>query len=444
MEILVKNGLLVTFDSINSVLKDSAVCIVDDRIEAIGKTSELIAESGDVDKIIDAKGRVVMPGMICGHMHFYSAFARGMSLRESPHGFLEILDKLWWKLDKTLLKEDAYYSALLGYIDAVKSGTTTVIDHHASPSYVTGSLDEIEKAGRELGVRSCLCYETTNRNGKDEAIEGLKENERFIKKCDSSDDMMKGLVGLHASFTLDDEELEEASKLVQKHSTGVHVHVCEDKADLEDSLKNYGITVVERLDKFNLLTSKSVLAHCVHIMDKDYPLLTRTGSNIVHNPRSNMNNAVGSLNVFKLQENGLKFGLGTDGMSADMKDELLVANLIHKHVQQDNRVGTGEVYEALFKTNPLIVKKIFGVEVGALEVGKKADVLVTDYVAPTPLTENNVLGHVLFGIVNSQIRTTIINGRICMEERVIPGIDERVIAEKCEELAVKAWSRLYE
>ncbi|MHA2330944.1 MAG: putative aminohydrolase SsnA [Candidatus Hodarchaeales archaeon] len=444
MNILIKNGVIVTFDSSNRVVKDGAVYIVDDIIEMVGKTGDIQPETDGADKIIDARGRVVMPGLICAHMHFYSAFARGMTLKDSPHGFLEILDKLWWKLDKTLLKEDTYYSALLGYIDAVKSGTTTVIDHHASPSYITGSLDEIERASHEIGVRSCLCYETTNRNGKDEAIEGLKENERFLKKSESSDGMVKGLVGLHASFTLDDEDLEEASKLVQKYDAGVHVHVCEDKADLDDALDKYGMTVVERLDKFDLLTSKSVLAHCVHITEKDYPLLARKVSNIVHNPRSNMNNAVGSLDIFKLLKNGLKFGLGTDGMSADMKDEIIVANLIHKHVQQDNRVGTGEVYEALFKTNPLIVKKIFGVEVGALEVGKKADVLITDYIAPTPLTESNVLGHVLFGIVNSHITTTIINGKVCMENKVITIINEQNIALKCQELAVEAWNRLYD
>ncbi|MHA1166224.1 MAG: putative aminohydrolase SsnA [Candidatus Hodarchaeales archaeon] len=444
MEILIKNGVIVTHDEKDTVLKNGAIYITDEIIKAIGPSVELSGEYSGADKVIDANGRVVIPGFICGHMHFYSAFARGMPLRESPRGFLEILEKLWWKLDKTLYKEDVYYSALLGMIDAIKAGTTSIIDHHASPSFIKGSLDEIEKASRELGVRTNLCYEVTNRNGEEGAIEGLRENERFIKKCNSGDDLVTGLVGLHAAFTVSDSELDEASRIMKKNNSGVHVHVCEDKSDLADSLKKYNSTVVERLDSHGVLGPKTVLAHCVHVTDADYPLIKESKSNVIHNPRSNMNNAVGSLDIMKLEKHGIPFGLGTDGMSADMKDELIVANLIHKHVQNDNRIGTGMVYESLFKTNPVIMKKISGVDTGSIENGKKADVVLTNYVPPTRLTSGNVLGHVMFGLVNSQILTTIINGRICMENGKIPGINELEIAEKCEKLALEAWERLYQ
>lgn len=450
-KILIKNGTVFTLDQNHNVLTDGAILISDDKIEKVGTSTQLLKEYSDsVDKIIDAKNRIVMPGFICGHMHFYSAFAKGIGLKEWPVGpkkssdhFLDILEKLWWKLDKALLQEDVYYSALLGYIEALRSGTTSIIDHHASPAYITGSLDEIEKAGRELGVRSNLCYEVTDRHGPEDELLGLKENERFISKTSKNNDgMMSGLIGLHAAFTVSDSALATSQELVEKYQSGIHIHVCEGKTDMKHSLEKYGITVVERLNKFNLLNTKSILAHCIHLDDKDFPIITETSPNIVHQPRSNMNNAVGNLDILKLQKRGINFGLGTDGMSADMKAELLVANLIHKHVHQDNTVGTNEVYNALFVENPKIINKTMGVNVGRLAPSYKADIIITDYIPPTPVSSNNVLGHMMFGVINGGIATTIIDGKIRMEEKIIPELDEVVITKKCQELAQNVWDRI--
>ncbi len=452
MNILIKHGYILTLNEKNQVIKDGAILIKEDLIDQIGTTEELNKYSSEAHKIIDAEGRAVMPGFINAHMHFYSAFATGMPLESFPPGFVNVLENLWWKLDrvldadesvKDLRGQDTYYSALLGYIEAVQNGTCTVIDHHASPSFIKDSLDEIEKAARELGVRSSLCYETTDRNGSEEAKDGLKENRRFIEKCQKvNDDMVHGLVGLHASFTLEPETMEGAQQIVEDLNTGVHIHVAEGKADMEDTRQKYNMTVIERLNKYKLLNSKSVLAHCIHIKDKDYKTIKKADSNVSHQPRSNMNNAVGAMDIFKFKEHYISFGLGTDGMSADMKDELLVANLIHKHVYQNNTIGTVEVYDALFKTNPMIVKKVTGVNTGNLIVGKKADVVITDYYPKSPITPYNVLGHIMFGVLNTSIATTIINGRICMEERRIPDINLKIISEKCQELAMKIWERL--
>jgi putative selenium metabolism protein SsnA len=376
-------------------------------------------------------------------MHFYSAFATGMPLPPFPKGFVEVLENLWWKLDKALLKDDIYYSALLGYIQAIKHGTTTVIDHHASPSYITGSLNLIEKAARELGVRSNLCYEVTNRNGDEGADEGLKENEKFIKKCQSSkDDLISGLLGLHASFTVTDESLARSQEIVEKYNTGIHIHVAEGKADMEQARKEFNSTVIERLAKFNLLNPKSILAHCIHLEENDYPIIQKSKPNIVHQPRSNMNNAVGALDIWKLQEKNIPFGLGTDGMSADMKVELLVGPLLQKLTQGNNTIGTVELFNALFKENSRLVKSISGVETGCIDIGKKADVLITGYYPRSPINSDNVIGHIMFGVLNEPIATTMINGQICMNEGVIQKINETEIAEKCQELAPKMWERV--
>ncbi|MHA2232519.1 MAG: putative aminohydrolase SsnA [Candidatus Hodarchaeales archaeon] len=443
MDILIKNGVLLTMDEGNQVLKSGALLIQDDIIRDIGENSSFEKEYSEAAEILDAKGRVVMPGFICSHMHLYSAFATGIPLPPFPKGFVEVLENLWWKIDKALLKEDIYQSALLGYIQAIKSGTTTIFDHHASPSYIAGSLDEIEKAGRELGVRSNLCYEVTNRNGDEGAEEGLRENERFIEKCQSAgDDLIGGLLGLHASFTINEEIMVLAQALAEQLETGIHIHVAEGKADMVHSRQNFNSTVVERLHKYRLLNPKSILAHCIHLEDTDYPIIQETRANVVHQPRSNMNNAVGTLDIWKLKANSIPFGLGTDGMSADMKAEILVGALIHKHARKDNTVDLTDVFDALFRTNPRIVQQIQGAPVGQLAVHNKADVIITGYYPKSPIDATNVLGHVLFGVIHEPVDSTIINGRICMQEGVIPNINEQEISERSQKLAENVWDRL--
>lgn len=433
----------MTMDTKNQVIKDGAVAIQDNSIVEVGFTSDMVSKYSNSAEIFDARGRVVMPGFICGHMHFYSAFATGMSLPPFPKGFGNVLKYLWWKIDKALLKDDIYYSALIGYIQAVKQGTTTIVDHHASPSYIAGSLDQIENAAREIGVRSSLCYEITDRNSNEEAISGIKENERFIRKCQQSgDDLVKGLVGLHASFTLSDDSLEQANQLITDYNTGVHIHVAEGPDDGEHAQKKFQTTVVERLNKHQILNERSIMAHCIYLEDSDYPIIKKSQANIVHQPRSNMNNAVGTLNIWKLLEHDIPFGLGTDGMSTDMKAELMVAPLLQKHSRQDNTIGTVEVYDAMFKQNPYLVKQIMNVNTGMLEPNRKADIIITNYYPRSPITPDNTIGHAIFGVLNETIATTIINGSVCMKEGVVPNIDEAEIARICQKLAPEVWNRI--
>lgn len=434
----------MTMDAKNRVIKNGAVMIQDNTILEVGISAELVPKYSNSDQIIDANGRVVMPGFICGHMHFYSAFATGMSLPPFPKGFGNVLKYLWWKIDKALLKDDIYYSALLGYIQAVKHGTTTIVDHHASPSYIAGSLDLIEKAAREIGVRSSLCYEITDRNSSEEAKSGIKENERFIKKCQQTeDDLVNGLVGLHASFTLSDESLAQANQLITDYNTGVHIHVAEGPDDGEHAKDKFQSTVVQRLQKHKLLNQHSIMAHCIYLEEADYAILKNSKANIVHQPRSNMNNAVGTLDIWKLLEYKIPFGLGTDGMSTDMKAELMVAPLLQKHTQQDNTIGTVEVYDAMFKQNPQIIQNVMGgVKTGSLESNRKADVIITNYYPRSPITSDNTIGHAIFGVLNETIATTIIDGRVCMENGIVPDIDEAAIARKCQELAPEVWNRI--
>jgi putative selenium metabolism protein SsnA len=441
MNTIIKNGYIITHDYKNRVYSDGAIYFENDKIVEIGSTDMISNKYGQVEHEIDADGRVVMPGLINAHMHFYSAFATGMSLAPFPPGFVNVLENLWWKIDRALLKDDVYYSALLGYIQAVRSGTTTVIDHHASPSYITGSLDGIDKAGRQLGVRSSLCYEVTDRNGQEGAEKGLKENERYIKKT-QNDDLFSGLLGLHASFTVSNDSLDHAKSIVKELDTGIHVHVAEGKADMTHARENFDKTVLQRFESHELLNSKSILAHGIHLEDVDYGIMKKHDINITHQPRSNMNNAVGMMDFDKMLEKGVNPGLGTDGMSADMKAEVMVGPLLQKHHKQNNLVGFIEPYNALIEQNPAIIKKLTGVDLGKLMPNFKADIMISDYRPKTPISSDNIAGHFMFGIINEPVHSTIINGEIRMLDHKILNIDERAIHEKSMELAQGVWNRV--
>ncbi|MEW6222245.1 MAG: putative aminohydrolase SsnA [Candidatus Hadarchaeota archaeon] len=436
--IVIKNGLIVTMDNERRILKRGNVAIQDGEITSVEK------EAGGkhrVEEVIDATGKVVMPGLICTHHHLYSTFARGMAIPGEPaKNFVEILEKLWWKLDNALTKEDIYYSSLVPLIECVRNGTTTIIDHHESQSFQRGSLDEIARAVEEVGIRASLCFGTSDRYGKGQ--EGLKENERFLSLLKSKpSQLVKGMVGLHAAFTVNDDTLDRSVQLAKKFRVGIHVHCAEDKADQDENVKKYNMRVIERLNSHGALGEKSIAVHCVHINEKEMDTLKATGTNVVHNPESNMNNAVGCADVLGMMRKGIEVGLGTDGMNSDMLAQMRCAYLLHRHVKQDPRVAFLEAPAMLLENNPKIVQRATGWSVGKIESGAPADIILVDYLSPTILNENNFLGHLIFGLVDATVDTTICNGKILMHDKKLVGLDEKSIAQKTTQLASELWRR---
>lgn len=439
---LIKNANIFTFDENNSNISNGFISVKDGIIHKIGSMAELKeTDTAEERNIIDAKGKLIFPGFICTHTHIYSAFARGMFLDgDNPSNFMEILKGLWWRLDKKLELEDIYYSALVTLIEAIKSGVTCLFDHHASPYAVDGSLDVIEKAFNELGVRGTLCYEVSDRDGLEIAKQGIKENLRFIKK-QKQEDMVKGLFGLHASFTLSNETLALASEEGNSIGCGYHIHAAEGIEDYEHSRQSFGEGVVERLEDFSMLNRKTILAHCIHIKDKEIELLKKV--NVVHNPESNMNNAVGYCDVFKLLCKGVLVGLGSDGFSSNPFRAIDCCYVLHKHQKKDPRVMTPfEVVGLAIKNNSRIASKFFNNEVGIIKTGAKADLIFIDYDAPTPLNASNIFGHIIFGMSDGMITDSIINGKIVMKDRVLQCIEEQEIFAKSRELAQKLWKRI--
>ena len=454
---LITNGTLITFGEKNEVIPDGTVLIRDGYIADLGPTAELAAKYPDED-VLDARGKLVMPGLICAHTHFYGAFARGMAIPgEPPKNFPEILENLWWRLDKALTLEDVRYSALVCLVDAIRHSTTTLIDHHASPNAIEGSLDVIAEAVEEAGVRACLCYEVSDRDGKEKAKAGIKENERFIKKVQGTRhkaqgyelepcplNLVSGTFGLHASLTLSDETLEDCAALARELGVGFHIHVAEDNADVQDSLKKSGLRVVERLKKLGILGPKTIAAHCVHINESEMEILRETGTKVVHNPRSNMNNAVGVAPVPEMLGRGIAVGLGNDGFSNNMFTEMHVAYLVHRLAQRDPRaMGADQVLRMAFQNNAQIASLFWSERpLGELSVGACADIILVDYQPTTPLTKGNFPWHVVFGIDGTQVDTTIVGGRVLMREGKLLTLDEEGICAKARELAAKVWERV--
>ncbi len=440
--LLVGNGRLITQDDHLPLIENGCVAIQDGLIAEVGGTADL-QRKHPAAQFVNARGRMIMPGLINTHMHLYSTFARGMALKdEAPGNFIEILERLWWRLDRVLTLEDVYLSAMVALINCIKNGTTTIFDHHSSPGAVTGSLFRIAEAARQTGVRSCLCYEVTDRDGAKVTDQGIEENRAFLQDCkQSKDSLLQGLFGLHASFTVSDKTLARCTRLAAEFDAGFHIHVAEAEADVAHCQREYGLRVVERLHGRSILGCMTIAAHCVHVNDAEIDLLQGSKTNVVHNPESNMANAVGSAPVLEMIRRGVRVGLGSDGYTTDMFESLKVANALQKHRTGQPSAGWVEVPAMLFSANAALASETFGGTVGKLVPGAHADIIIVDYDPPTPLHASNITGHILFGLSGRAVETTIIGGRIVMEERILLAIDEQEVMAKARVAAEKMWQR---
>jgi putative selenium metabolism protein SsnA len=450
--LVIRGGHVALLDDDFTVLSDGAVAIEGGRIAGVGNASD-IASRFDGAETIDASGKLVMPGLINAHTHLYSALARGLVADIEPSSsFTEILEHLWWRLDRALTLDDVRLSAAAGAIDLIRNGTTTIIDHHASQTHIDGSLSAVAEPLNESGLRFNLCFEISDRNGEEAREAGLAENERFARLAASGgssgedhvarSQRMGASVGLHASFTLDDGTLERAAGMAADLGVGCHIHVAEDVADVEDSVRRSGKRVVERLESFGVLGPRSIAAHCIHVDQRETALLAESGTIVVHNPQSNMNNAVGCADVPGMLRGGVLMGLGTDGFTASMFDEMKVANLIHRHQSGDPRVGHDVAARLCLLNNRTIASRLFDDRIGRLEPGAVADVIVLDYDPPTPLQTGNFGGHLIFGLTGWMVETVIIDGRVVMRDRELTTVDYQDIAARARERARDLWKRM--
>ncbi len=439
---LIANGKLITRDSAMPYLENGGVAVEGAKILEVGETAALKAKYPQAE-FIDAKGMVIMPAFINAHSHIYSGLARGLSIKgHNPTNFFEVLDGMWWNIDRHLTLEDTRRSAYTTYIDSIKTGCTTVFDHHASYCEIEGSLFAIEEVAKELGVRTCLCYEVSDRDGEAKCDAAIQENADFIAHCEKEQDpMVKAMFGGHALFTISDRTFEKMVK-ANDGRTGFHIHVAEGMNDVYDSLQKYGTRSVNRLLNQGILGPKTLLGHCIHVNPAEMDIIKETGTMVVNNPESNMGNAVGCSPILQMIHKGILVGMGTDAYTFDMLESLKVALIIQRHHACLPNVAWCEVTDMLFKNNREICAKYFPDPLGILKAGAAADVIVMDYKPFTPFSGDNIDGHMIFGMTGRQCETTMCNGRLLMKDRQLIGIDEEAVNARTLEVSKKLWGRL--
>ena len=435
---LITNGHLVTLDEDNRFIENGSIYIDESKIMDIG---HFAPDTYTVDRTIDARGKLIMPGLINAHHHLYSTFARGFTPPGPPATtFEENLKRLWWKLDAALDSEDVYYSALLAIMHAARAGCTTIIDHHASPSCWDGSLDQVERAFRDVGLSGCLCYEVSDRNAEGE---GIEENERYLRKCrDSGDTQMAGMFGLHALMTLGTRTLDRCADIGNSLGAGFHVHAAEDEIDMTVTMDRYGRRIMDRFLDFGIPGPKTIFVHGIHFGSRELDLLRSTDSMLVNAPESNMNNGLSVAPILDMLKHGVTVGVGTDGMSSHLISQARAMYLHQRTYHRDPTVAFAEACEILLKNNRSICNRLFDESRGMLARGQLADIMISDYVPFTPLNAETFYGHLLFGLSFARVHTTIARGRVIVEDGHLPHLDEDEIRARCAERVPRIWSRI--
>jgi cytosine/adenosine deaminase-related metal-dependent hydrolase len=423
MSVLLKNATYVDWQSLDFSQLDVFVREdAEDPIRLIppGTSGEL----PPADTVIDCRSRIVTRAFAVGHHHVYSALARGMPApAKKPANFPEILQYVWWSLDKCLDEESIYYSAMVTAMAAARAGSTFVIDHHASPNWIRGSLDMIAGAFRQVGLGHLLCYEVTDRDGSGRAREGLAETERYLTHN-------PGLVGLHASFTVGPETLERAVALMKQFATGLHVHVAEDVHDQDHCLRTYGMRVVERLQRAGALDSPAtILVHALHLNDREREVVGQAPCWVAQNMESNLKNKVG---YFNGQGLGRRIMLGTDGMHSDMLQSLRTAFFVGQGFEA---IDPSVAYGRLRNVHRYL-------DLNGFEGTGRGDLVVLDYDHPTEIHKDNFLGHLLFGINSSHVRDVIASGRCIVRDRQLQTVDQEEVLRKAREAASRLWQRM--
>ncbi len=390
-----------------------SVVIGEGRVGAVGPDPEV----PDDARRLPCPDATLEPGQVDAHTHIYSALAPfGMPPPEPPpESFLQILERVWWRLDRALDEVSLRTSARLYAAEALLAGTTTLVDHHESPGFVEGALDVLADACEAIGVRAVLCYGATERNrGRDEARRGLAECRRFAET--NRRPLVRGVVGLHASFTVSDDTAREAGELADALGSVVHVHVAEDGADVDDARRRGWPGPLERLRDLGALPAGSILAHGVHCSAEQVARAAEAGLWFVQNPRSNRGNRVGYPSGLHASD---RVALGTDGYPAVMADEARAL------VEEARRHG--EPVERLaprLEGGPRLAAERLGLRLAPLAPGVAADV-----VARRP---------------DGSVRHVVVAGRVVVEEGRLVGDDVEELREAARREAPRLWRRLEE
>ncbi|MBN2281459.1 MAG: putative aminohydrolase SsnA [Candidatus Marinimicrobia bacterium] len=426
------------FDGKGTVFENGCIYLSGSTILAVGREEDvfpLIPKNKSELELIDTQGKVIFPSLINTHHHFFSAYIRGLSPKGEVTSFEEKLDKLWWPLDKALDEESLQIAALISIMESIESGVTTIFDHHSSPSCIRKSLDIIAGAVTKSGINAVLCHEISDRNGKEKFTEALEENLSFIENYEGHKNL-RGTLGLHANFTLSENSLKIIAK---EHDPdhGVHIHAGENFSDFNFAKEIGYEGVIDRLNRFGLISPKAILAHGLYLSEIDLNLLEKHQSLLVHNPESNANNNLGPFDMENTKR--LNVGLGTDGINSNMIQTMRSGFFIHRQKGMGENLLFEKLSEMLFRNNVACAQKFFERKLGVLEKGASADIVIFDYVPFTPFHENNIYRHLLFGMHDKKADTVISNGKIIFQGGVFISLDKELILEQATEISRKVW-----
>ncbi len=437
-ELLIKNGMIVTADKRGTVIPKGYVRVNGTRIAEVSEGEPKFT----ADTVIDASGCVIIPGLITAHTHLYGILLRGASLDiKPPTDFAQVLQRVWWPVDEALTVEDAYASALSAGADMLRNGSTLFADTYSGPNSIEGSLQEIARGTKEIGIRGILAFEMTERNDPQEAERGFQEGINFIESC-RKEDLVSAMVSLHASFTVGDEIVTKAVEKARELDVPITVHTSEGLVDLYHNLEATGERTVERLDRLGVLGPKTVLAHCVHINEHEIDLIAKRRASVAHNPMSNMLNAVGVAPVLSMLAKGITVGLGNDGWIYDPFENMRCALTIHR-LASGNPSAIGP--EEIFRMATIEGAHCYGLgnELGSLEKRKLADIVILDGSrVPTPLTPESVVGHLINTFGGRDVRDVIVNGRVVVKGRHLTKTSDAHVSEVSRKSAEGLWSRL--
>ncbi len=423
MDILLKNTTFIEWDTLNFRTGD---LLVEEGPKGSIRwvTDEKEVAEASRHEVIDCSGKLVTRSFAVGHHHVYSALARGMPPPPKPPAdFREILKYIWWTLDKSLDSDTIRYSALATAIAAAKAGATFVIDHHASPNSIEGSLDIIAAAFDEVGISHLLCYEATDRDGTDKARKGLEETERYLQQ-------RQGLVGLHASFTVGPKTLQKAMALMQQYNSGIHMHLAEDRYDQDHCLQTYYQQVTQRLNEAGVLDSpKTILVHGLHLDARERKMIKKKPCWIVENMESNLKNKVG---CFTSQGLGDNIMLGTDGMHSDM---LRSAKAAFFAGQTCEKLDFMSVYQRFRNVHRYLAQNNFAGD-------SENNLVVLDYDSSTEVNQNNFPGHFIFGLNTSHVTDVIAKGKLLVKNRQVQTIDTESVFKESKKHAARLWKKM--
>lgn len=437
---ILRNGTVLTAWDDPRIIGSGAVAWKDGRILDVGP-EPLVRAAHPGARLLDAHDGLILPGLVNLHHHFYSALARGLAPRVEMRDFPEILDRLWWRLDRALDHDTVRISALLSLLDCVRCGCTTVFDHHASPSAIEGSLDLVAGAVERAGLSAVLCYEVTDRNGTDGAEAGIAENLRFLEQ-QRREPRIRGVFGVHASFTVSERTLDRIAEL-RPAGAGLHVHAAEHPVDVRASLEAFGEGPVGRLDRRGLLDDRALLAHAIHLADGDYLRVAAAGATLLHNPESNANNGVGRLDVARVGDLGCAVALGTDGMSSAVLRALRAAFLGLRGGTQDPTLGFVHLPGLLATSARVAGRFLDEPQLGTLSTGAPADLVSVDASPPTPLREDNWFAHLVYGACEAPVRHTVARGEVLLEDFRPLTLDPESIVAEARDAAPDLWRRFH-